>query len=347
MLAGGSIAILLHAASGHATTFGSPAPVLAVAVHMAAAGAWLAGLLTLGWLAFGGAGRRRSLLRAAIPRFSAVALPAVALFGLTGLYLWWLMLRQPLDTSNGYGALLAIKLVGGLAAVAVGGLNYLGWRREGVVGEHRRVAFEAALALGVVAVTALMVSGSPPGLTRPVPIERASTSALSVLDAGLALLPARPGPNRVFVTPASPVAAGQRLELVLERVDASGGTTVELHSATTAAGSPFTTDVPLAGDSSWDATVRLLADGVEQARARWTFALDDTRLAAGRAQPLVNPLLLVALALAGLAMLALLLVAGGVSPPRTERSVTRGLMLGSGIIGAVLAALMLALPPQV
>jgi hypothetical protein len=151
----------------------------------------------------------------------------------------------------------------------------------------------------------------------------------------------------VFVTPASPVAAGQRLELVLKRVDASGGTTVELHSATTAAGSAFITDVPLAGDSSWDATVRLLADGVEQARARWTFALDDTRLAAGRAQPLVNPLLLVALALAGLAILALLLVAGGVSPPRTERSVTRGLLLGSGIIGAVLAALMLALPPQV
>jgi copper transport protein len=342
---GGLTIIVLLAVSGHATTLGTLAPVFASIVHIASAGVWLAGLVVLAWLAFGGHGARRGLLRAAIPRFSAAALPAVALFGLSGFYLYWLLLRQPLDVATGYGFLLALKVLAGVAAVLIGGLNYLGWRREGIVGERRRVALESALAIGVVAVTAVMVSASPPGATRPITIEKASTSAVSELDASLSLLPGRPGANRVRITLDRPLAAGETLELSLDRVDAAGGAEVELTQAHGGDAVAYGADIPLPPGSSWDATVRRLAGGVEQARARWTFALDDAGLSAGRAVPPISPPAIIALLLAGVAVLGVLLVAAGIVPPRTDRGIARSALLAGAATAAALAALAVLASP--
>ena len=340
---GGALLVLLLALSGHGSAFDSPVPSLMIAVHVAAAGSWLAGLLVLGWLALAEGGRRRELLRAAVPRFSAVALAAVGLFALTGGYAWWLMNRQIIDLESPYGSMLALKVVVALAALALGGLNYAGWRWEGRLGLHRRVAIEATLGMVVVALTALVASGSPAGPLRPVPIADAPTTAPADLDASLSLLPARPGPNRVHVT-----LAGQHshtgttaLELVLQRLDQAGETRVELHP-TPADPSTYATDTLFSPQSRWDASVRLTTDGQEQARSRFVFAFDDSGLSEGRALPPLDPPMMVALLLGGLAVLAATFAIAGGAPPRTHRSTARYALVAGAVVAGALAVAALA-----
>lgn len=340
---GGAALIVLLAASGHAATFGAPAPLLAVVVHVAAAAAWLAGLVTLAWLVFAEGGRRRALLRLAIPRFSAVALVSVALFTLSGAYLWWLMIDQPIDLASAYGRLLLLKAALVTGALAVGGLNYLGWRYAGRLGIHHRVALEAGLALAVLGVTAWGVSGSPPGPTRPIPIEQVTVGGASRLDATLAILPARPGPNQLSVTLAQPIDRSQEhVELVLQRLDQAAETRVELVPAP-GSDRRFSADVPLAAGSRWDATVRRHDGGVEQARSRFTFGFDDARLVSGQERSVIEPpVVLALLTLAGAILAATIALAGG-GLPRTDQRLSRLSLAVGGVAAAAfgLAALLL------
>ena len=340
---GGGLLVALLALSGHASAFDSPVPSLMIAVHVAAAGSWLAGLLVLAWLALAQGGRRRELLRAAVPRFSAVALVAVGLFALTGGYAWWLMNRQIVDLETPYGSILALKVVVAAAALAVGGLNYAGWRWEGRLGLHRRVGVEATLGLVVVALTALVASGSPAGPLRPVPIAEAPTTAAARLDASLSLLPARPGPNRVHVTLAGQHAhtGATALELVLQRLDQAGETRVELHP-TPSDPSTYATDTLFPPQSRWDASVRLTTDGQEQARSRFVFAFDDSGLSEGRALPPLDPPTILALLLGGLAVLAATFAVAGGTPPRTHRSTARNALVVGAVVAGALALATLA-----
>jgi copper transport protein len=347
--AGGVALTLLLALSGHGAGFESAAPILFVAVHVAAAGCWLAGLLGLAWLILGNGGRHRPLLGATIPRFSAVALVSVGLFATTSLYLWWLMNRAVIDLASNYGVLLVVKAVLALAAIALGGLSYLGWRSTGALGVNRRIPIEAGLALAVVAVTALLASGSPPGPTRPIPIERAATSSPNELNANLSLLPARPGPNRVIVNlPDSVVTGHETLELVLQRLDQTGETRVVLTLVpdNPQIGATGATDVPMPPGSQWDASARLMLHDAELSRARFVFAFDDAGLSQGQSRPVLDPLALVALALAAAAVFGFTIVLAGGALPRVERRLGRLTLLAGSIAAALLAVAAFIVGPQ-
>jgi copper transport protein len=337
--AGGLAAAILVGASGHAAAFGAPAPILVAALHVAAAGAWLAGLVVLAWLIV----RRRSLLAdrlgPLVTRFTAVALVSLALFGLTGLYLAWLMQGRLVDTASDFGGLLIVKSVVVLAALTIGGLNFMAWRNSGRFGIHVRIPVEAVAALAVVLITAVLASSSPPAPTQPIPITRAASSAAADLDATLAILPGRPGPNRMIVTLAQPVDdQSATLQLVLSRLDEGGETRLGL--LPTSGQVPATTyaiDTLLPVDSTWDASVRLSVDGTEQSRARFAFALDGTGISSGVASPPIDPLLLTGFALGALAVLMLTLALAGASLPRADGRASRLALLAGGSAAVVVA----------
>lgn len=347
--AGGVTLLALSTSAGHASAFGSVVPLAVMAVHVAAAGTWLAGLWLLAWLALADKGAHRSMLPVALPRFSALALVAVGLFVLTGTYSAWLMSGQLVDLASPYGQLVLIKVSVAIVALAIGALNYSGWRSHSErLGLKRRLTLEAGLALGVVIVTGLLASGTPPGPLRPIAIAPATTTAASQLDASLGLLPARPGPNRAFVSLANgPLPPGATLEMVLDRLDQQGQTRMPLQPLGGTEASAWTTDFLAPAGSRWDASVRLVADGAERARARFVFGLGDAGLSDGRQMPLIGFLTLVGLVLGGA---GILLATGGLAggtPPRTDPRLARRTMVAGAAVALVLAAAVLLLPGPV
>jgi len=342
--------IVLQAAAGHASAFASPAPVAMMAAHIGAAGSWLAGLLVLRWIVVADEGARRGMLAVALPRFSAMALVAVGLFALTGVYTTWLMNGQLADLGSPYGVLLAAKVVLAFLALSIGALNYLGWRADGRIGIARRLAPEVGIALAVVGVTALLASGTPPGPLRPIPIAEAITTAPTRLESSLGLLPGRPGPNRAFATlgAGAPAPSNAGLELVLNRLDQAGQTRIAMQPLEDdATGKTWTTDFLAPTDSRWDASLRLLVNGAEQSRTRYVFGFGQDRLSEGRAVPLIHPLTVVALIFAGLAVLAATLALAGGYPPRTHGPTARRALLAGAAVAGSLAAVALILPPPV
>jgi len=345
--AGGMAYATLLAASGHASAFGSPAPILMAFVHILAAGIWLGGVAVLAWLAIGDSGQHRELLGRAVPRFSAVALASVGLFSLSGLYLWWLMVRDVVDLDSSYGVLIGLKVVLGLAALSIGGLNYLGLLPTGRLGLHRRLLPEAMLGITVVAVTAVVTSGSPSGPLTPVRIEPAVSSAPTSLDASFGLIPAKPGPNRVHVTlperVSSPVVS---LQLDMHDLVSNSHTSLALQPLPDdPGGHSYAADVLVTAGSRWDATVVLIENGVEQARSRFVFAFDTQSLSAGRATSPINPLSIVGIALLGLAVLGIAFALGGGALPRTDPGLARrALLIGGSAAGAAGVAALLSSP---
>ena len=191
----GSIGIALIVLAGHAAGLPTMAPLLAAFVHVAAGGIWLGGLAVVAWLALSPAPERP--LTEVVPRFSALALVAIALVAATGLYADWLLTGTVVDLGTPYGIALLAKVLIVATALAIGGLNYLdGGRDPGRFGRFdRRVAIEAILAIAILVATGNLASGTPPSTTAGVPIAPAFSSATAA-DASLALEPGRPGPTR-------------------------------------------------------------------------------------------------------------------------------------------------------
>ncbi len=346
---GGAAAMVLLTLSGHAAGAGTAGALAAMIVHLAAAGTWLSGLLVLSWIAVRHRGDTTvddPPVSAFVPRFSAVALVAVALFSGSGIALSWFQLGQLLDLATPYGAMLALKVGVVVAALLVGVINYLGRPRgDGRVGMGRRVRVEATMVVVVVGLTALLASGSPPGGSRPVAIARAASSAVVPADASLALQPARSGPVRILVeTPASEGADGARPELVIQRVDVDQGLARPPLRRLAASGpSTWVADTVLPpGTSSWDATVLFRTSaGEEVGRDRFTFALDSAGLTqGGRTSPVDVPAV-VALLLLGLALGAMTAVIAGFAPPRTEPRTGRAALVAGAAVAAPLAVILL------
>src|SRR5262249_28517036 len=121
----GVASIGLIALAGHAAAYASPVPVVVMGVHLVAAGTWVRGVLALADLAVFGQRPRRAALRPLVPRFSALALVAVAIIGLTGLYGGWLETGDPLGDPGLYAFALRLKTLAFLGALGFGALNYL------------------------------------------------------------------------------------------------------------------------------------------------------------------------------------------------------------------------------
>ncbi len=142
-------------------------PSFADWLHLSAATLWIGGLLSLGLVVW----RDRGLRRTAFWRFSEIAGPLVAVVVVAGVYMTYRRLPAVHDLwSVGYGQLLTVKLGLVSLALAWGAFHHFVVRprleREGVqrrVG--RSLAGEAAVALTILLLAAVLVDSRPP--TKP------------------------------------------------------------------------------------------------------------------------------------------------------------------------------------
>jgi copper transport protein len=168
--------------------------------------------------------RRTGELAEALPRFSRIALGAVATLALTGTYQAWREVAPlPALWSTEYGRLLLLKIIGFLALVGLGNLSRLAVRRryvtpvahamsssdttelaeseeERLLGRLRAsVGLEVLIAAAVLAVTALLVSTPPARATYAKPFD-ATVQLASGGSAAVSVSPARSGANTIRVT---------------------------------------------------------------------------------------------------------------------------------------------------
>ncbi len=357
-------AVGLLVAAGHTAALPGVAPLLGGVVHVAGAGVWLGGVAALALMAF-----RPSLLVGSapapamgslVPRFSALALVAIGLVGMSGIYAAWSQTGTLIEPGTEYGRTLLAKSVVAGAALALGGLNFLdgGRLRTWLGGFRRRAGAETLAGVVVLAITASLATISPTEGATGVGI-RAVPDAFGEVTPGMsmALLPGRPGVNRVAVTTTDAVAASNvQLQLVLDRPDTGTTTRVPLMSelaqghevhgeeAMTSGADDGLVEwhadaVVLPADSSWDTNVLLLSgDGVELSRQRFAFDIGAEGVAEGADSTLLDPPTLVALALLVGGALAAGLALGGASLPRCEPAASRLAMSVGGVIAVGLGA---------
>jgi copper transport protein len=334
---GGLASLLLMALGSHAAAFSSAVPVLVIVVHLAAASVWFGGVMALGDLAVFGPKPRTVSLAKLVPRFSALAIVSIALIALTGLYSGWLEAADPIGGAGIYPFSLRLKVIAFLAALAFGAVNYLeGGRRIGWLGGfERRIAFEGAFAIAVLALAGNLAAASPPGLARAIPLTTTSADGRAPAMATLAIQPGRPGPNR-FVAVLSPQPPdGATVQLRLQHPH--GPADLVFVTMTPDPGAPgrFSAEAGvLRADPSWRAFV-LVDDGAggQTYVAASEFSLDRAGVTAGREPPSLELSLATGglMLVLGLIGLYVVFVGGGV--PRVERRLGRR----AALVGSALA----------
>jgi hypothetical protein len=302
-----------------------------------------------------------------------MALVAIGMVALTGVYAAWIQTGSLLPLDSDYGRALIVKSVIALAAFSLGGLNYFdgGRMRAWLAAFRIRLSVEWAAAIAVLAVTAVLAT-TPPGEARGVAIAPIPDAFGSVApDMRLQIVPGRPGVNRVVVTTTDALAVGSgTLELAVDRLDTGTSTRIPLTLGGMASmpgmegmeGMPgmegmdhgggtfddgtveWSADaVVLPPGSQWDTSVRVVsATGAELTRQRFAFRLDDDGIADGALESLLTP---------GIGVAALLLIGGGVglglglggmALPRCEPFASRVTLVGGGaaavLLGGVIGA---------
>lgn len=350
--AAGAAELVLIALMGHSAAFSPPIPLAIDIVHLGSAGVWISGLAGLALLTGFGSGPVRAELRDVVPRFSALALASGGLLGATGVYAAWLNTHDFTSVGTAYSLNLAVKVAAVLAAFALGAVNLFdGGRDRYPLGLSRRVAVEAALAFAILVLTANLTSGSPTGEGRPIAITPVPTTAGTTIDAEFAVQPAVPGPNQLWVGLTNAPPAGATVSIVIQRLDATQGTsTIKLSPAAAVSGvggvAVYTASgVLLAPDSEWDASVILTGtDGTEIGRARFDYAFGQDDLTAGAQIPLLDPALLVAIALLAGGVVGFAFWIGGGRPPLVETGVGRRVLAVGSLLGGALGVLILVGP---
>jgi len=184
--------------SGHALST-SPM-VLGVgsdALHLLAIGSWIGGLFALVLL-----GRERTRTPedqlALADGFSRIAQRALPLVVLTGVVQTWLLVgdvTQILDTQ--YGRSLVVKFALVAVVVALSGTARAALRRRDSSSLRTTVAFEAVVALVVIALTASLTGLSPKTVSAAAPYQE--TILGDDVFVTLAVTPARVGPSEVHL----------------------------------------------------------------------------------------------------------------------------------------------------
>jgi len=206
-----------HAASGSQPTLA----LLSDAAHLSAVSLWVGGLVLLTVCLL--PSRRTEEIAVALPRFSRIALGAVAVILVTGTYQSWREVGTiPALWSTRYGVLLTIKIACFLLLVGLGNLGRVAVRRRYLTPvahalsrvdvseiEHseedrilrrlrRSVGLEVAIAAVVLAVTAALVSTAPARASYVRPYS-ATVRLAAGGTAQVSVTPARQGPNTVQV----------------------------------------------------------------------------------------------------------------------------------------------------
>ena len=207
LLVGGGL-VATPAAAGHAGVSGPFAFVTDVA-HMQAAALWTGGLaLVVAALVFAGSGRWPLAARA-VPRFSTIAVWAVAVLVLSGVISGYLQVREWRGLwETTYGLLLLAKVALVLPILALGAYNNRfavpKLRAETASPRQQRrflrtAGVELVLMATVVGVTAMLVN-QPPARAQLEPTgPQAVTAELGNLELNLVVDPATVGPNQIHL----------------------------------------------------------------------------------------------------------------------------------------------------
>ncbi len=238
----GWLLLLTISLGSHAAAQPNPLlPILSDWVHLAAASAWVGGLIFFVVALFSIRGLtvpdRTRLTSALIPRFSALALVSVSVLVLSGLYASFLHLSSIADlTATLYGRTLLVKLALVLPMVLLGAVNLLitspGMKRAAAtggsatsVGRFRRlVTSEVALGVAVLFSVGLLTTFPPARVVATAPM-LSGTEEVEDLKVSLEVTPGRPGLNAFLVTVLSggePVSDAREVSLLFTP------TTVEL-----------------------------------------------------------------------------------------------------------------------
>jgi hypothetical protein len=245
--------------------------------------------------------------------------------------------------------------------LALGGLNYLdGGRMMGWLdGFRSRITVEVMLAATVLVLTAALAITPPTEEAGGVGIEPVPDAFGEVAPGmSMAVIPGRPGVNRIVVTTIDAMAGSAALELGLDDLGTGTTTRVPLviegmsgmdHTGGTIGMSHETDDgtidwtadaLALPAGSAWDTSVRILdAEGTELSRQRFAFALDDDGIDEGRVSTLLDPVLGVAAALLLGGALGIGLGLGGARLPRCEALASRIALIGGGTVAVALGLL--------
>lgn len=207
-LLGAAALVAMPALSGHARVSGGISMV-ADTIHVAAASAWVGGLAFVVAALLMAGPERWPLASRAVPRFSMIAVVAVAallLAGVTNGYLQVKEWRGLWDTS--YGVLLLVKTGLVLPVLALGGYNnkFAVPRLRAMAASAREQRWflraagaELLVVTAVVAVTAVLVA-KPPAKASVAPTgPYATTTDLGPLDLNFVVDPAKSGPNAVHL----------------------------------------------------------------------------------------------------------------------------------------------------
>ena len=200
--------VLAPAASGHANVSGALSFVADV-VHVQAASIWVGGLALLVLALVLARGRRWELATDAVPRFSQLALVAVAALIVAGIVNGYLQVRTWSGLwETAYGRLLLVKVTLLLPLLGLGAYNRLRSvpritaRRTSSADRGwflRTTGLELGLMVVVIAVTALLVAEPPARsvVTPPGPVS--ATARAGDLDVELVVDPAQTGGNAVHI----------------------------------------------------------------------------------------------------------------------------------------------------
>jgi copper transport protein len=251
------------------------------ALHLVAAAVWLGGLgMLVGLVLFGRAAPPTAERVAAVSRFSPLAAASVGVLSVTGTFQAWRNARSwsaLVDTRYGLlvctkvGLLLLLVLLGWHARVMLGRAPFRWGRRssEPDLSRLRRgVAVEAALALVVLSVTAVLVQ-SPTAVESYHPVASASRPFDASTKRGSVearVNPSRLGSNRVRITVRDAVGSPYRPKQVTASLTQDqehiGPIGLRLHS--TAAGVYESSPVSLDFLGSWTLAVTLRVDAFDE-----------------------------------------------------------------------------------
>jgi len=219
--------VLTPAAAGHSN--GGAASFVVDVVHVQAGAVWAGGLAFLGaalWLEHG---RRWELATRAAPRFSALAVVAVAALLVAGAVNAYLEVRSWSGLwETTYGRLVLAKAALALPIVVLGLYNnrrQVPLLRAGAAspGARRRflrtIGAELLLVVVVLAVTAVLVAEPPARSAIPPAGRQVATTELGRLEATVVVEPARAGANEIRVSVTTP--EGRAANLAEMKVSAS------------------------------------------------------------------------------------------------------------------------------
>lgn len=354
------MSLLPYALASHAASqpTGRPAAIATDWLHLMASSVWVGGLATLlVALVYGTRGApgadRRAAWAEAIPRFTTLALVAILVLAVTGIYAAWLQVGNLTALrETAYGQALIIKLALIVPMLALGALNQqvIGPRLRAAAVHGRRfaraVAAEAMLGVGVLFAVGILTSLAP---ARDELVANSGATAFhwaqDGLHAALYLSPGAAGFNRYTVDVAPDFGTLPPSTQVLLRVSAEdtveGVREIPLPHLTGPRYEASGSEVSVVGDWTFELIVRL-PDGDWRATATGRIESEPPEARLPSAPPRFNGAnAAIAVLFVGLAVVA---IVGGLRlrDRLRERLTVAGfgvaLLLTAGVIFAVTQA---------